>query len=157
MQRLNTLAALAGQPRPGGSGTEVALQLGTLECLCAHGASVLSNYLNADLRWGNITGGSGGGGGGGVRGGGVANANVAAAPPSESPAVTPLLECGGLTALVEMVRIQRLLHLHPTGSEAAARSLEGLLLRTLGAALTGSVAAQHSLRGAGVGRCRLTL
>jgi hypothetical protein len=53
--------------------------------------------------------------------------------------VKPLLECGGLTALVEMVRIQRLLHLHPTGSEAAARSLEGLLLRTLvgGGALGG--------------------
>ena len=68
---------------------------------------------------------------------------------TESPAVKPLLECGGLTALVEMIRIQRLLRSAPTGSEGAARSLEGLLLRTLGAALAGSAAAQHSLRGAG--------
>lgn len=101
------------------------MQLGTLECLCAHGASVLSNYLNADLRWGSL--GSTGTGGGSYVGGGGRGAQS----PSESPAVKPLLECGGLTALVEMVRIQRLLHLHPTGSEAAARSLEGLLLRTL--------------------------
>ena len=70
-------------------------------------------------------------------------------PAAESPAVKPLLECGGLTALVEMIRIQRLLHRAPTGSEAAAVALEGLLLRTLCAALAGSAAAQHSLRGAG--------
>ena len=146
MQRLNTLAAVAGTREPNaaagstmGAGGEVAMQLGTLECLCAHGASVLSNYLNADLRWGSLGGGAG-------RSSGAGQPSVAA---FESPAVKPLLECGGLTALVEMIRIQRLLHAHPTGSEAAARSLEGLLLRTLGAALTGSVAAQHSLRGAG--------
>ena len=118
------------------------MQLSTLECLCAHGASVLSNYLNADLRWGSLSG-SGGGGGGGARGGGLAGGGggsgsgdrgggqLSLSSVSESPAVKPLLECGGLTALVEMVRIQRLLHLHPTGSEATARSLEGLLLRTL--------------------------
>ena len=144
-----------------GTAAEVVAQLGVLELLCAHGASVLSNFLDADLRFGSIAGGLGlsdmsdDGGAVADRPGTPAasppgsTAAPGARPAPESPAVKPLLECGGLTALVEMIRIQRLLHRAPTGSEAAARSLEGLLLRTLCAALAGSAAAQHSLRGAG--------
>ena len=168
MHRLNVLGNLAAMRQPGGRGgssmgtaAEVAAQLGVLELLCAHGASVLSNFLDADLRFGSIAGGLGlsdmsdDGGAVADRPGTPAasppgsTAAPGARPAPESPAVKPLLECGGLTALVEMIRIQRLLHRAPTGSEAAARSLEGLLLRTLCAALAGSAAAQHSLRGAG--------
>ena len=166
MHRLNVLGNLAAMRHPGGRGgssmgtaAEVAAQLGVLELLCAHGASVLSNFLDADLRFGSIAGGFGmsdDGSAAADRSGThsadrtLQNSTVAPrSPAAESPAVKPLLECGGLTALVEMIRIQRLLHRAPTGSEAAARSLEGLLLRTLCAALAGSAAAQHSLRGAG--------
>ena len=166
MHRLNVLGNLAAMRHPGGRGgssmgtaAEVAAQLGTLELLCAHGASVLSNFLDADLRFGSIAGGFGmsdDGGAAADRSGTLSadrtlqNSTVAPrSPAAESPAVKPLLECGGLTALVEMIRIQRLLHRAPTGSEAAAVALEGLLLRTLCAALAGSAAAQHSLRGAG--------
>ena len=167
MHRLNVLGNLAAMRHPGGRGgssmgtaAEVAAQLGTLELLCAHGASVLSNFLDADLRFGSIAGGFGMSDDGGAscvdRSGTLSadrtlqNSTVAPrSPAAESPAVKPLLECGGLTALVEMIRIQRLLHRAPTGSEAAAVALEGLLLRTLCAALAGSAAAQHSLRGAG--------
>ena len=157
MQRLNVLGNLAGMRQPGGRGgssmgtaAEVATQLGTLELLCAHGASVLSNFLDADLRFGSLAGGCGMDASPGTNT--PSSATNLGQPHSlgtESPAVKPLLECGGLTALVEMIRIQRLLRSAPTGSEGAARSLEGLLLRTLGAALAGSAAAQHSLRGAG--------
>ena len=157
MQRLNVLGNLAGMRQPGGRGgssmgtaAEVATQLGTLELLCAHGASVLSNFLDADLRFGSLAGGCGMDASPGTNApSSVINRGAVHSLGTESPAVKPLLECGGLTALVEMIRIQRLLRSAPTGSEGAARSLEGLLLRTLGAALAGSAAAQHSLRGAG--------
>ena len=167
MHRLNVLGNLAAMRHPGGRGgssmgtaAEVAAQLGVLELLCAHGASVLSNFLDADLRFGSIAGGFGLSDmtteaprlvDPGRQPRRLQNSTVAprGSPAAESPAVKPLLECGGLTALVEMIRIQRLLHRAPTGSEAAAVALEGLLLRTLCAALAGSAAAQHSLRGAG--------
>ena len=157
MQRLNVLGNLAGMRQPGGRGgssmgtaAEVATQLGTLELLCAHGASVLSNFLDADLRFGSLAGGCGMDASPGTNAPSSAtNLRQPHSLGTESPAVKHLLECGGLTALVEMIRIQRLLRSAPTGSEGAARSLEGLLLRTLGAALAGSAAAQHSLRGAG--------
>ena len=70
---------------------------------------------------------------------------------SESPAVKPLLECGILAVALEMVRVQRLLHMHPTGPEfeSDARRLEGVLLRVVGAALAKSPSARHALRGAG--------
>ena len=142
MHRLNVLGNLAAMRQPGGRGgssmvtaAEVAAQLGVLELLCAHGASVLSNFLDADLRFGSIAGGLGlsdmsdDGGAVADRPGTPAasppgsTAAPGARPAPESPAVKPLLECGGLTALVEMIRIQRLLHRAPTGSEAAARSL----------------------------------
>ena len=62
-----------------------------------------------------------------------------------------LLECGVLAVALEMVRVQRLLHMHPTGPEfeSDARRLEGVLLRVVAAALAKSPSARHALRGAG--------
>ena len=139
-QRLHALAALAGASEPGGAGgesmgvrAEVTMQVGALQRLCALGATILSNYLEVE----HLASAEDDAGGGDCG--------------SESPAVKPLLECGILAVALEMVRVQRLLHMHPTGPEfeSDARRLEGVLLRVVGAALAKSPSARHALRGAG--------
>ena len=148
MQRLNTLAALAGMREPGGSGgasmgvgAEVQTQLGVLESLCELGAEVLANYLRPD----------GAAAAASAAAAAAAASAASAAPPTskESPAVKPLLECGGFTAMIEMIRIQRTLRARPTGSDRAAAALEASLLDSLSAALSASSSLQNSLRGAG--------
>ena len=139
-QRLHALAALAGASEPGGAGgesmgvrAEVTMQVGALQRLCALGATILSNYLEVE----HLASAEDDAGGGDCG--------------SESPAVKPLLECGILAVALEMVRVQRLLHMHPTGPEfeSDARRLEGVLLRVVAAALAKSPSARHALRGAG--------
>ena len=109
------------------------MQVGALQRLCALGATILSNYLEVE----HLASAEDDAGGGDCG--------------SESPAVKPLLECGILAVALEMVRVQRLLHMHPTGPEfeSDARRLEGVLLRVVGAALAKSPSARHALRGAG--------
>ena len=109
------------------------MQVGALQRLCALGATILSNYLEVE----HLASAEDDAGGGDCG--------------SESPAVKPLLECGILAVALEMVRVQRLLHMHPTGPEfeSDARRLEGVLLRVVAAALAKSPSARHALRGAG--------
>ena len=68
-----------------------------------------------------------------------------------APAVKPLLECGALGALVETIRVQRLVRSTVVGAqaEAAARALERAALRAMDGATRDSVAAQNALRASG--------
>ena len=109
------------------------MQVGALQRLCALGATILSNYLEVE----HLASAEDDAGGGDCG--------------SESPAVKPLLECGVLAVALEMVRVQRLLHMHPTGPEfeSDARRLEGVLLRVVGRGAWGLRPPPGTRRGAG--------
>ena len=71
---------------------------------------------------------------------------------SASPAVKPLMECGALGALVELVRVQRLMRAHVLGNDnctSSALTLERKALLALCGLLKYSSAAQNSLRASG--------
>ena len=109
------------------------MQVGALQRLCALGATILSNYLEVE----HLASAEDDAGGGDCG--------------SESPAVKPLLECGILAVALEMVRVQRLLHMHPTGPEfeSDARRLEGVLLRVVAAGACESLLRQARASRAG--------
>ena len=81
--------------------------------------------------------------------GAEARARLERADPA--PAVKPLLECGALGALVETIRVQRLVRTHVADAqaEAAARALERAALRALDGATRDSAAAQNAMRASG--------